>query len=306
MLSNKKHPSISVDKSVLKLKKSVRCRKVFQFLLSYLNTTESENYKTTTIIHTFSNAYNIKFDTLKKRFYRRKINTLKSHKSQLLEDRVERGLAFSLATLSSLNIPMHRSDVINYVRILTNKSLDWQGSSWFYGFMSRHSKVISERKVRQVTEARVKYDVVEPVNKFIDRYEQLRMTIADIDEVVINVDESRVSRNSTNSNTKYVVSSSMKNGSFITSSSISTLSVVVFITASGHTLLVVHILPDSTINEKIDDIKIEIDEVRKVRCLRGNIMNTAIAKTKSGWVTTKCWMAIINYFSKIAKLWLNE
>ena len=83
------------------------------------------------------------------------------------------------------------------------------------------------------------------------------------------------------------------------------MSTVVFIAASGHTLLVVHVLPDSTINEEKDDIIVEIDKVRNKRSMRGNIMNTAICRTKSGWVTKKSWRAIIDYFSDIAIYWLN-
>ena len=119
------------------------------------------------------------------------------------------------------------------------------------------------------------------------------------------VDETRVSRNSTNSNIKYVVASEQKNGSFIVPNTLSTLSAVVFITASGHTLLIVHVLPDNSINEENDDIVVENDEARSSRCMRGSIMNVAICKTKSGWVTKKAWKAMIHYFSKISKNWLN-
>ena len=151
----------------------------------------------------------------------------------------------------------------------------------------------------------MKYDFIVPVNKFIKKYEILRTKILDHPEVVINVDETRVSRNATNSNIKYVVASEQKNGSFIVPNTLSTLSAVVFITASGHTLLIVHVLPDNSINEENDDIVVGNDEARSSRCMRGSIMNVAICKTKSGWVTKKAWKAMIHYFSKISKNWLN-
>jgi len=151
----------------------------------------------------------------------------------------------------------------------------------------------------------VREDLVVPVTKFVERYEQVRTKIADMPEVVINVDESRVSRNATNSNLSYVVSASSTNGTFITSNTLQTLSVVTCIAASGHTLLVIHVLPDSTIDESVDKILVEEDKVRSSSVLRGTILNVAITRTKSGWVTTKCWQAIIRYFSVIAKHWLH-
>ena len=102
-----------------------------------------------------------------------------------MEDRVEKCLALSLAKLSSLAIPMNRSDVMNYVRILLQKPMSWQGAKWFSGFLKRQSNILSERKVRQVTKVRLKYDFIVPVNKFIKKYENLRTKIIDHPEVVV-------------------------------------------------------------------------------------------------------------------------
>ena len=174
MKSNKKNPSISIDKPVLKLTKFVRARKVFDLLLHYLTTNESKLFKTNKIIKCFSEKYKLNFNSLKSRYYRRVITKLKTHNNQLMEDRVEKYLAVSLSKLASLGVPMNRSDIVSYARLLLNKPLEWQGSKWFMGFMKRQSHIISERKVRQVTASRMRYDKVVPIQDFIDRYTLLK------------------------------------------------------------------------------------------------------------------------------------
>ena len=129
--------------------------------------------------------------------------------------------------------------------------------------MKHQSNILSERKVRQITESRVRYITILYLEKdFIEKYKDVIENISEYSEVFINVNESGIIQNSTTTNTKYVVFSSQKNGYFVTSNTLSTLSVVIFIETSGHTLLVIHVMINSLINEEVDDIIVENDKIR--------------------------------------------
>jgi len=250
------------------------------------------------IIKDIAEQYNIKSETLRRRYYRSKVSKNKSHKNQLFSDLTEKNLCGLVLAFASSGVALPRHILISFVGNCFLNNPHWDGSHWFSGFIKRHSDLLSYQSRKGLDIQRVSNVSKDIVHGFISAYEHLIASYRFDNDFIINADESpcEISK----SNWSKVLTSNKSTTQGVMNLPKSTLRTILpFVAASGKVWMIILIYKCMADSGSEKSAEVSVPTV--IKRTRGN-WPTYYTTTSKGFITNDLWKVIIEKLIELMKV----
>ena len=175
----------------------------------------------------------ISAETLRKRLQRKHHPQVQLDGRMIFNDIQEAALVGLITCFSSSGRLLTKIQLIDIARKFGSLPKDWDGWSWLYHFLGRHTNLVKISSAKGI-EAEIKSnEILNNVYKFVIKMEKLWIEKPVETQLVFNTDETWVQLKTMGRNTKYVVSRAVSRASVVEDRSLKHITLLPFICADG-------------------------------------------------------------------------
>lgn len=224
-------------------------------------------------------------------------NGKKFDKRALFDAQTELLFVSIIEAFSLINRSFDRSTFISHVAKFGKLGSDWNGDGWYQGFMNRHKTRIGNKTLQTLNAARSNPQLEDELKKFGQMYLAIIKNKEIEENLIFNVDETRIAINPKNMHFRGIESKKKTMNNIVEPSHHPCATYIPFINNKKIFMQVI-VLP----SEHVSSIKMKINKTKYYT--RSNKTLTYYCTTASGWLNGSCWMLILSKF--IEKIRLNE
>jgi hypothetical protein len=214
----------------------------------------------------------------------------KSHGNCALSEDQEKMIVAVAISYSQQNIAITYDDVMDLIEKLFGVTVS---RTWVINFLSRHSKLLSRRRVKLLADKRMDEDTLSDVEFFVSSLQEFFETHHVPPECIINCDETRVAYNQGGPSAIRIESTAKSKANSLGTRQDTLATLLVFISAAGTTELSIYIFRNSFEDAEEKDATFVLYEHDKI--LRGD-WPRFYAFTETGYINSKIWADAMTIF----------